>query len=210
MENRKEYIKKLWSEKAVLIRKEPFTLKSNRISYVYINHRNFICIPNNLNIMASLISSHIKMNIDVNYALCNVTSTISPLLISHLSSIMNVPFYFYRPVSSEKGLIEDIFSYEMNPSSTYPKKLPAILIDDVVTTTNTIRTTAQSLQYAGYNVIGCFCLVDRRIKSEIREFSFPLRSVVTLEEILRIGLDQNDIEEDKKHLIEVELDILQQ
>lgn len=203
-----EYVKKLWHDNAVLIQKEPITLKSNRKSCVYINHRNFICLPDNFKIIISLLSSIINDRISKKYAFCNVTSTLSPILIAGLSINMNIPFYFYRPVSSEKGLVEDIFSYEINPSSIYPNKLPAILIDDVVTTTNTIRMTAQSLHFAKYKVLGCFCLVDRRIKSEKRDLPFMLKSVATLEEILKIGLKEIKLEDEQKNIIEIELEIL--
>lgn len=205
MNSKDEYIKKLWSEKATIIQEEPIILKSGRESHSYINHRNFICLPDNLKLIISLFQNCLFAISHQDFAICNVPSSVSPILIGALSLRLNRPFYFYRPVSGEKGLYQDIFTYDFNPSSSFVHKLPAVIIDDVVTTSNTIKMTAQSLQNAGINILCCVAIVDRRVKSEKRDNQIKIISIVTLEEILNYGMDNLSLSREQKKLIDIEL-----
>ncbi len=208
MTTKLEYIRRIWNEKAVIVQKEPITLKSRRKSNVYVNHRNFICLPENMEIILTLFETELRKGFDTPYALSNVNSSVSPLLIGPLSLRMNTPLYFYRPSGSEKGLFEDTFRYDYNPSSKFAKKLPAILIDDVVTTTTTLRTTAQSLKEAGIDIIGSVILIDRRIDYEKKSEQMRINSIVLLTEVLEYGLHNVDMSDEEKYLLEIELDQL--
>ena len=202
-----EYIKRIWDEKAIIIQKKPIVLKSRRKSHVYVNHRNFICLPKNMKIILSLFEAELKKAFDQPYALSNVDSSVSPILIGPLSLRMDIPFYFYRPASGEKGLSEDIFTYDYNPSSssTFAKRSPAVLIDDVVTTTTTLRTTAQSLRSSGIGVIGSVILLDRRIEYEKKDEPVKISSVVLLTEVLEYGMHNLDLSDEYMELLEIEL-----
>ncbi len=204
-----DYIKSLWNERAIMVEKQPITLKSGRQSHVYINHRNFICLPKNMEFIVTLFEQHFETVWSQPFAICNVHSSVSPLLLSPISIKLKRPFYFYRPVSGEKGVYEDIFKYYHNPSSTFPKNLPAMLIDDVVTTMDTVKTASQSLIQTDIDVLGCTILVDRRVKSEKREKSIKISPIVNLAEILEYGIDNLNLDKEDKKLLEIELQYLE-
>lgn len=204
-----EYIKRIWDEKAVIVQRDPITLKSGRESYVYLNHRNFICLSENMDIILSLLEANLSKVSNKPFALSNVTSSLSPILVGALSLRTKIPFYFYRPISSEKGLFQDIFTYDFNPSSRFPKRLPAVLIDDVVTTTTTLKITTESLQNAGIDVMGSVILMDRRIKSEKENPPIKIFSIVSLAEILEFGINNLNLDKEKIKLLEIEIEDLQ-
>ena len=209
MTTKMEYIKKLWSDKATVIQQKPITLKSGRKSHVYINHRHFVLLPENRDLILPLFQNAIN-NLGKNpIALCNVTSSVSPLLMGALSERMHLPCYSFRAGGGEKGLVEDIFAYSFNDSSIYPKGLPAIPIDDVVTTTATVNSTALSLKQSGIDIFGCLVLVDRRLKSEKKDTPIKILSIVTLSEILEYGINEvNNLAEKDKKLVTNELEYL--
>lgn len=210
MTTKMEYINKLWSDKATVIQQKPITLKSGRKSHVYINHRHFVCLPENRNLILALFQNAIN-NLGKNpIALCNVTSSVSPFLMGALSERMQLPCYSFRAGGGEKGIVQDIFAYSFNDSSTYPKGLPAILIDDVVTTTATLNSTALSLKQSGIDIIGCVVLVDRRLSSEKMDTPVKIFSIVTLSEILEYVINEaKNLDEKDKKLVADELKYLE-
>lgn len=204
-----EYLKRIWNEKAVVVQKEPLTLRSRRISHIYVNHRNFICLPENMDVILSLFEESLSKISDKPFALCNVNSSVSPILVGALSLRTRIPFYFYRHSSDEKGLSQCIFTYDSNPSSRSPQRLPAVLIDDVVTTTTTIRATSIFLQDAGIDVIGALILMDRRIRSEKGNEPIKIYPIVSFTEIIEYGMNNVISDREEAKLLVTELDYLQ-
>ena len=204
VETKLEYIRRIWDEKAIIVQQEPLTLKSGRESHVYVNHRNFICLPDNMDLVLSLFEASLEEIRDGPFALCNVSSSVSPIIVGALSLRTKTPFYFYRPVSGEKGLFEDVFTYDFNPSSGFPQNLPAVLLDDVVTTTTTLKNTAKSLGDAGIDVNGSTILMDRRIESEKEDESFQIYPIVMLTEILEYGIHDANLDRESEKLLRIE------
>jgi orotate phosphoribosyltransferase len=108
---RTDYLRRMWEADALLVRPQPFTLKSNRESYVYANHRNLVCNPEDLRLLADLILETAKGSFPDDFALCTVDSSVSPFLVAAASVRGDVPFYNYRGISREQGVGDLLFGY---------------------------------------------------------------------------------------------------
>jgi len=210
MDNSKElYIKKIWEEGAVIVRKEPIKLKSGRESYIYVNHRNFVCQPENMKFMISLLKNEIdKIIFSSDVAICNVDSSLSPIIVGALSYYAGIPMYIYRPSSFEKGIVGNLFGYHLIEKSKVQEKLPAVLIDDVVTTATTITKAATTLEYHDIRVEGGLTIVDRRTKKDKEGEHVKVYSVISLEEIIKYGLEnKNQLGLDEEDLRNLKIEI---
>lgn len=190
-----EYVRRIWKEGGILLDEKAMTLKSTRKSNVYVNNRNFICSPDNMDLVLTLFQERLSKVELGKYALCNVDSSVSPYLVSGLSQRTRMPMYLYRPVNTERGISMEVFSYDQNPSSTLQSNLPAILIDDVVTTADTIIGTTLSLSQREprRETWGAVVLVDRRMESEKSRTPTRIVGIVALTEILEYGIKHENL-----------------
>lgn len=200
-----DYVDLLWASKALLIRDQPFILKSGRESYVYANHRNLICLPQYLEMFSELLVSTARSRYERTFAFSNVDSSVSPYLVSGCSLIAKFPFYSLRPVSREKGLADQVFSYARNEGSTFEPRLPAVVVDDVVTTTSTLLHAVQTLGEESIAVLGAVCLLDRRVASERESGDLTIAAVATLPDVLNHALAHVDLDGTQRRLVEIEL-----
>jgi len=202
------YSKQLWTSGAILIREKPFTLKSGRESCIYVNHRNLVCVPDSLQSLASFVVSASEPNYPAPFAFANVDSSVSPYLTAACSLAALRPFYNVRVLGHEKGLKAELFRYDETTASRFPPTMPAVLLDDVVTTMSTLELTASILERNGINVLGAACLLDRRVSSDIERTEMAISSVASLREILEYGQANGHIAPENRSLIDVELNTL--
>jgi orotate phosphoribosyltransferase len=202
------YLKTLWGEGSVLLRTEPFTLKSGRVSYVYVNHRNMICLPRNLVLFGEGVVEVSRRRWSDTFAIATVDSSVSPYLVAASSILGDLPSYNLRLVSREKGLSDEVFAYDENASTSPGRRRHAVLIDDVVTTTSTLDLARSTLAEHGIAVLGAACLLDRRVASEKARSTIEVVAVSTLEEALHYGLDHGALSEEQLRLVDIELQAL--
>jgi orotate phosphoribosyltransferase len=201
-----QYLQLLWDSGALLLQDEPFTLKSGRTTYVYANHRNMICLPENLQFLADALIEVSNLKWSEPFALSTVDSSVSPYLVAAFSLRGTLPFYNLRSVNREKGLSNEFFSYDRNPSATFNSGLGAVLVDDVVTTMATLNWAATSLEEHNIRVFGAVCLLDRRVGTQ--KTSMEVVAVATLESALQYGLDNVSLTDEQRRLIDIELPAL--
>jgi orotate phosphoribosyltransferase len=204
----KGYHDLLWSSGALMIRDEAFTLKSGRRSYTYANHRDLICVPMHLRSLTRLLSARAHEEFPTPYAFATVDSSVSPFLGAACALESEIPYYNYRAVSREKGVVDQLFRYDRIVETSFAPNLPAILVDDVVTTTGTLSNAARALEQRNINVLGAVCLLDRRVSSEASAPDFRLAAVTNLANVLRHGLKTQDLGPETQRLIDVELGAL--
>jgi orotate phosphoribosyltransferase len=199
-----DYQNLMWSSGGVLIRDEPFILKSGRQSYVYVNHRDLICLPHGLRLFAALIIANVRDAFGAEHALATVDSSVSPFLVAACAAQVDVPFYNYRAVSREKGISQHVFRYDRNAASSFHPGLPAVLVDDVVTTMSTLTNAAQTLREQDIEVLGASCLLDRRVASDLAD-DLVISSISSLTALLEHGLADSPVSDEHRRLIDIEL-----
>jgi orotate phosphoribosyltransferase len=188
------YLTRLWQSGALLVRDPPFTLKSGRQSHIYANHRNLVCVPDDLRLLTSLLYDTLRGIAPFEVALASVDSTVSPVLCSACSVNYELPMYSYRQTSSERGVSGEVFGYDRNRDSLLPAGLPAVLLDDVVTTNSTVERAASALKDAGVDVLAAVCLLDRRLPDVRDEARLVVRGVATLDDALTFGLEHGHVD----------------
>lgn len=204
-----EYIRLLWESGALLVREEPYPLKSGNRSYVYANHRDLICIPDHLGFVANSLLDVIRGAWTSPFALSSVDSFVSPFLVAAAALQGPYALYTVRPASREKGVSDEVFSYEQNTDHGFEPHLPAVLVDDVVTTEKTLRYAAGLLAEHGVQVLGAVCLLDRRVKRELTAATIDVVPVARLADALEFGLANLDLSTEQQRLVEIELSDLE-
>ncbi len=202
------YLARLWRSGALLVRDPPFTLKSGRQSYIYANHRNLVCLPDGLRLLVSGLYDSLRARSVDDVALASVDSTVSPILCSACSITYDLPMYSYRHTMNERGVSEEFFSYDRNLGSSLPAGLPAVMVDDVVTTNGTLERAATALKDGGIEVLAAVCVLDRRPLNVRDETAFPVHALATLTEALLFGLEHGHVEPTSVPSIQAELRML--
>ena len=198
------YLDMIWKEGAFLVRQEPFTLKSGRKSHVYANHRNLICDPTMLGELGRILADLAVASYGAKILLCAVESSTSPYLTASASLQSQIPLLNYRPINREKGLTTSVFSQQGLSSQVDQPPRPVVLVDDVVTTSRTIDTASQDLEYSGWAVLGAVCLLDRQAPDDAASAEVHITSVATLSEVIDHGIADNLMPNEMRVLAERE------
>jgi orotate phosphoribosyltransferase len=204
-----EYIRQLWISGSILVRPEPFSLKSGRESHVYVNHRHIICLPRHLEAFSSALVTKARTSYPAPFAIANVDSSVSPFLVAASALSYGIPFYNFRALSREKGVRAELFRYDELQEPDFAPSLPAVLVDDVVTTMSTAELSARVLRDNDVAVLGVVCMLDRRVRSDIEKAELPILSVATLTETLSYGLEHGHVVAGQQQLVEIELNALE-
>lgn len=208
MPDASQYLTRIWTSGALLVRDPAFTLKSGRQSHVYANHRNLVCLPADLRLLSEMLYEA-AMRLDLSeYAVASVDSSVSPVLCAAWATSRDIPMYAYRRATTERGVAEEVFGYDRNLASSCAAGLPAVLVDDVVTTNSTLERAAAALKDAGVAVAGAVCVLDRRLPDHRGEALLQVESVSTMADALQFGLDHGHVDPSSRPAVDAELDLL--
>jgi orotate phosphoribosyltransferase len=169
----------LWESGVVTVSPEAVTLKSGRLSHVYVSLRHFACDPGRLTLLMELFGQWLGTRRQV--ALGTVSSLLSPILAGALAARFGLPLVLYRPDDSEKGLAGQIFGLAA--------ARPVVLVDDVLTSGGTAKAAAEALSRHGATETSLFVFVDKRPAGLRAAFPLPVAAPLTLGALLRHGLE---------------------
>ena len=102
------YVNGIYKTKSLLIKEEPFTLKSGGKSHIYLNHRNFLVKSEYLAVVAEMYSHSIQEHVN-NYQLGVVDSVMSPIIVGAISAAHENDLIIIRSKKLEHGVKLDIF-----------------------------------------------------------------------------------------------------
>lgn len=152
-----------------------FTLRSGKLSPVYIDLRSIISYPKLLREVADVLWNAVK-NLQATL-LCGVPYTALPLA-TCISLDQNLPMVICRKEVKDYGTkkqVEGIFKKGQN----------CLVIEDVVTTAGSVIKTIDILEQQGLQVTDVVVLVDRQEggRSALEEKGYRLHSVFTLNDL---------------------------
>ena len=168
---------RLWQAGAVTVSAEPITLKSGRVSHVYVSLRHFVCNPGNLKGLGDVFGTWLG---ERRLALGSVSSLLSPVLCGAFAARFGLPLALFRPDTSEKGLAGQVFGGEAG--------LPVVLLDDVLTSGGTALAAARAFAGQGLGAVSLYVFVDKRPTGVRAAFPLPVAGLLTLTELLGHGL----------------------
>ncbi|MYL82147.1 phosphoribosyltransferase [Desulfovibrio aerotolerans] len=168
---------RFWQAGAVTVSAEPITLKSGRVSHVYVSLRQFVCNPGNLKLLGDVFALWLA---ERRLALGSVSSLLSPVLCGAFAARCGLPLALFRPDTSEKGLAGQVFGGEAG--------LPVVLLDDVLTSGGTALAAAKAFAGQGMGDVSLYVFVDKRPTGLRQTFALPVTAPLTLTALLGHGL----------------------
>lgn len=187
----------LWDAGAVTVSATPLTLKSGRQSHVYVSLRHFLCDAENLVTLGDVFARFLGGR---EIVLASAASLLSPVLAGAFAARFGLPLMLYRADDSEKGLAGQVFGQAASR--------PAIILDDVLTSGGTALAAARAYRENGAGDISLYVFVDKRPRARREDFPLPVAAPLTLEQLLRHGIDGRRLTSEQVALAATELDYL--
>lgn len=194
---KKDYAESIYKEKALLIKSEPFDLRSGKKSHIYLNHREMLTKGKYLDLFSQwyfeLITTHVK-----EFKLGCIDEVVSSLLAGAMAQKYqkDVVFTFTNPLwfGTKKDLYGEPFG-------------DIVLIDDVTSSGSTLIEAAKKIRKRGgtvkYAVVAA--VRDDRPKQTLAKVGIKLLYLITYKEL--VSLLERSLTFDEKQLIESEYNL---
>ena len=173
---KRQYFDGIYQTKALLIKDKPFTLKSGKQSYIYLNHRNFLSQGKYLALIANIYHELAK-NITDDYCLGAVDSIMSPIIVGAMSMHFNRNITVIKKESLKHGTQESIYGDIGNP---------IVLIDDMTSTGGTLIDAANKIRaqngVVSHAIISAYR--DNTAEQRLKENDITLIRIASFDEIL--------------------------
>ncbi len=185
--NKKEFIKALYHIGAIKFGN--FKLKSGAESPFYLDLREMISHPEILNGISTLIAEQIK-DLDFDYV-SGIPYTALPIA-TLVSEKLNKPLIYARKEEKSYGTKNPIIG-------KYEKGKKCLLIDDLITSGESILETAEKFHKAGLIIKDVTVIIDRSNNASVKlkEKGYILNAVIQLEELLKTLMEEDLISPQK-------------
>lgn len=164
------------------VTEEPFTLRSGRRSYVYINHARLAQDPEGYRAFIDSVGDLLHEAYGENdFIVCNVDSKISPQMVGSLAYTMNKPQIVFR--SEELTATEKGSGQQLTGDRSW--NLPVAIIDDVATGGDGTATHVAQLireQFPNIRDIQLFVGLVRNMETPS---TFPIHAVFNYETLMQ-------------------------
>ncbi|VDM55909.1 unnamed protein product [Angiostrongylus costaricensis] len=169
-----------------------FYLKSGQLTPIYIDLRRVISNPRTLHLVAQAVCDFVIAKGLVYDCVVGVPYAALPLA-THVSNILDVPMLMKRKESKSYGtrkLVEGV----------YATGDTVLLIEDVVTTGESVRETAEALREEGLMVTDAIAVLDRQqgATENLADDEIDFHSILTMERILDGMIEKKKITTERK------------
>mgnify|MGYP001054360732 CR=1 FL=1 len=171
----RRYARAVYESGALLIREEPFTLRSGRKSHLYINHREFLSSSANIRLMAELYQELLRIHVG-ECTVAAVDSIMSPVLCGAITILGGENVVSVRPTKLEHGTEEQVYGSVSGRVA---------MIDDMTSSGGTILAAAKVLRARGHEVSHAIVSVvrDKSLEGVFAAEGLSLAYVATLPQL---------------------------
>ena len=195
--NIEQYILKLYEIGAVKF--GSFTLKSGAVSPFYIDLRDMISHPELLNATAGLLAEKVK-HLDFDY-ISGIPYTALPVA-TLIAGKLNKPLIYIRKEEKAYGTKNPVIG-------KYEKGKKVLLIDDLITSGESIIETAEKFRSAGLETSDFAVIIDRSGKGQdlLQPYGYRLHSLFDIHTLIDVLQQAGKLDTEQKQKI---LDFVQQ
>ncbi|MBW2976848.1 hypothetical protein KY347_05370 [Candidatus Woesearchaeota archaeon] len=177
-ELKQQYVEAVYETKSLLIKEQPFDLKSGGKSHIYLNHRNFLSDYRYLGLVANIYLKVLEKKVK-GYKLCAVDSVMSPIITGAMSILGKKDVVMVKGKKLEHGTKEDIYGEICGE---------VVIIDDMSSTGGTLIEAAKKLRENGglvnYAVVSA-CR-DETAEKNLGKEGIELLSIAGFKEIIEL------------------------
>jgi orotate phosphoribosyltransferase len=181
-ELQQKYVSAVYQTKSLLIREEPFQLKSGGKSHIYLNHNNFLVQSRYLKLIAEIYLKSLPIDL-TDFSLGVVDSLMSPLIVGAISATSSRNLVMINTKRSKHGAADEVFGSCAGE---------IVLIDDMTSTGSTIIETAAAVRRHGASVTSALVSAarDQKAKENLASVGITLISLFTFEQIITLLKEQ--------------------
>lgn len=172
---KQQYARAVYDSEALLIRREPFQLRSGKNSHLYINHREFLSSSGHIQLMAQLYQELIRQHVGA-CTVAAVESVMSPILCGAVTVYGGQNVVSVRSKKLEHGTQEQIYGAVSGRVA---------VVDDMTSTGGTILQATEVLRNEGHEVTHAVVSVvrDPSLAETFAASGLQLLYVATLAEL---------------------------
>lgn len=188
-----EYVNAIYTEKAFLVKEEPFKLHHGGESHLYLNHREFLSKYKYLDLLTNIYIELIPKDL-TDFKLGALDSQMSPILCGLISAKLKKDIVIIKENETKNGLEQKIYG---NPSGEI------VFIDDMTSTGTMPINAAKELRNKG-------ALVNYLIVSACRDLSAVKNTAKENIKTIYVATFEDIIKNLWSKLSELEKDTIQQ
>ena len=195
-ELRKLYFLAIRATDALLIRKEPFRLRSGGSSHVYLSHNNFLSEHKNVDLLARTYRELIEEHIQDSYRVCAVDSIMSPLIVGAFAVLAKKDVIVVKEQKLSHGTEQQVFGIIGSEE--------VVVVDDMTSTGGILISAINVLRDRGarvnYAVVSA-CR-DQVAEQRVKDLNVHLLYIASFSDVFR-GL-WNDLSAEERQLVATE------
>lgn len=196
-ELRKQYFLAVRATGALIVREEPFKLRSGGSSHIYLSHNNFLSEYQHVELLARIYRELIEEHIQGSYRVCAVDSVMSPVIVGAFAVLAKKDVLVVKEQKLSHGTEQQVFGVIDSNE--------VVVVDDMTSTGGTLISAIGILREKGarvnYAVVSA--TRDQVAHERVKDLNVRLLHIASFSDILT-GL-WNDLSEEEKQLVATEL-----
>lgn len=198
-ELRKQYFHAIHAAGALLIKSDPFRLRSGGSSHVYLSHNNFLSEYGHIELLVRIYRRLIEEHVRGTYCVCAVDSVMSPIIVGAFSVLARRDVIVAKEQKLSHGTEQQVFGV-INADEV-------VVVDDMTSTGSTLVSAISTLREkrAEVNYAVVSATRDQVAEQRLRELGVHLLHIASFSDILR-GL-WGELTREERQLVATEFEI---
>lgn len=198
-ELKQRYFRAIRATGALLIKKEPFKLRSGGYSHIYLSHNHFLSEHKHIELLVDIYRGLIENHVQDEYRVCAVDSVMSPIIAGAFAVLVEKDVIVVKERQLSHGTEQQVFGIVGEDE--------IVVIDDMTSTGTTIINAVDALRQKGarvnYAVVSA--TRDQTAEQRLKEAGVHTLYIASFSDIL--SALWRDLTDEEKQLVSTELEI---